>query len=79
MTQQQLLSEYVSLPDEAQHQVADFVTFLRQRYKAAALAATSTEDLQDEPFIGMWRDRADNSDSTAWVREARRSEWGEGS
>ncbi len=79
MTHQQLLSEYVSLPDEAQHQVEDFVAFLRQRYKAVAPAAPHAEDLQDEPFIGMWRDRAEVSDSTAWVREARRSEWSEGS
>jgi hypothetical protein len=80
MTQQQLLEEFASLPTEAQHQVADFVAFLRQMYKVAqpAAPARSTE-LVDEPFVGMWQDRADVSDSTAWVRESRKSEWGEGS
>ncbi|MEM7534592.1 MAG: hypothetical protein AAF639_20595 [Chloroflexota bacterium] len=33
-------------------------------------------NLRDEPFIGMWRDREEMNDSTAWVREMRQSHWG---
>ncbi len=32
-------------------------------------------DLWDEPFIGMWRDREDLSDSSQWVRQVRVQEW----
>ncbi len=32
--------------------------------------------LQEEPFIGMWQDREDLVDSSAWVRQRRRQEWG---
>ena len=31
--------------------------------------------LRDDPAIGMWKDREDMHDSTAWVRALRRSEW----
>ncbi|HEX8320832.1 hypothetical protein [Longimicrobium sp.] len=27
--------------------------------------------IEQEPFIGMWRDREDMSDSTGWVRQVR--------
>ncbi len=80
MTSQQLLDEYANLPVEARHQVEDFVAFLRQRYQTAAPAVTARPlALDEEPFIGMWRDQADASDSSAWVRQMRRAEWGEGS
>lgn len=32
-------------------------------------------DLWDEPFIGMWRDREELSDSSQWVRQVRVQEW----
>jgi hypothetical protein len=80
MTQQQLIDEYTSLPEEAQRQVADFVAFLRHRYKATLSKQQSRgADLEKEPFIGMWRDRQDLEDSTTWVRNTRKAEWGESS
>lgn len=79
MTQQQLMDEYISLPDEAKRQVADFVAFLRQRYTAApSMPQARTADLETEPFIGMWRNRQDLEDSITWVRNTRKAEWGEG-
>lgn len=76
---QQFIDEFTALPDEAQRQVADFVAFLRQRYKAAQPAPPARPaDLENEPFIGIWRDRQDLVDSTAWVRHTRKAEWGEG-
>jgi len=35
---------------------------------------TKRTKLVDEPFIGMWRDREDMQDSSAWVRRVRESE-----
>jgi hypothetical protein len=32
--------------------------------------------LADEPFIGMWQDREDIRDSTRWLRDLRKREWG---
>ncbi len=31
--------------------------------------------LREEPFVGMWRDREDMTDSTEWVRQIRQREW----
>ncbi len=33
-------------------------------------------NLTDEPFVGMWHDREDLADSSAWVRQTRQNEWG---
>ncbi|PSB12573.1 hypothetical protein C7B62_01735 [Pleurocapsa sp. CCALA 161] len=30
---------------------------------------------QDEPFVGMWKDREDMEDSSQWVRQVRQQEW----
>jgi hypothetical protein len=76
MTQQQLLNEFLSLPAEAQRQVIDFIAFLRHRYAVAEPATESPNfDLINDTFIGMWSDRQDLTDSTAWVRGVRENEW----
>jgi hypothetical protein len=31
--------------------------------------------LREEPFIGMWQDREDLADSSAWVRTVRQQHW----
>lgn len=78
MTHQQLLDEYVSLPNEAQRQVDDFVAFLQHKYKAVkSVTQSHSRDLENEPFLGMWRNRRDFEDSSAWVRNNRKAEWGE--
>ena len=68
--------EIESLPPEAQKQVGDFVAFLKVRYSSSRAAKrTAPIALADEPFIGMWRGRADMRDSSAWVKSVRESEW----
>lgn len=68
--------EFVALPPEAQQQVADFIAFLRTRYQEIHSAKKSNQvNLADDPFIGLWRDREDMQDSSAWVRSIREREW----
>jgi hypothetical protein len=31
--------------------------------------------IEQEPFIGMWRERSDMKDSTAFVRHLRTAQW----
>lgn len=77
MTNEEMLREIASLPIEAQRQIEDFIAFLRQRYQPSLLAETAlTSDLKTEGFFGMWRDREDMQDSTAWVRNVREKHWG---
>ena len=76
MTSEEILREIKSLPPEAQRQLEDFVSFLRERYKAGPPKAPPVSDLEAEPFVGMWRNREDMADSSAWVRNVRESHWG---
>lgn len=50
---------------------------LEQKLLIQTLSSTeiSPLNLQDEPFIGMWKDREDMEDSSQWVRQIRQQEW----
>ena len=50
-------------------------TIVRAQKRLLALRSADATELADEPFIGMWRDREDMQDSSAWVRRVRESEW----
>jgi hypothetical protein len=67
-------SNFLSLPAEAQRQVLDYITFLKDRY-APSQPKKAQKSFNKEPFVGMWADREDMSDSTEWVRGARKREW----
>ena len=77
-SEKQILADLAALPPDAQEQVREFIAFLRSRqHSARAKKPTRARvALADEPFIGIWRDREDMKDSSAWVRETRQREWG---
>jgi hypothetical protein len=75
MTNQEILSEFLSLPADAQSQVVSLIAFLKKKYTySEPLYPSLKVDVVDDPFVGMWRDRQDLG-STAWVRNLRESEW----
>ena len=69
-------NDFNSLPEEAKRQVTDLIASLRRRYASTPERAKPSGPLESEPFVGMWQDREDLTDSTAWVRAAREREWG---
>ncbi len=69
MNSKRIWQDIQALPEQAQQQALDFVAFLRTRY--AVQARKDSSALTNEPFIGMWRGRADLRDSRAWVRAQR--------
>jgi len=76
MKEERIWREYTALPPELQKQVADFIAFLRTRYAPSrASKGGRRTKLANEPFIGMWRNRKDLQDTSAWVREIRQREW----
>jgi hypothetical protein len=77
VTDEEILREINSLPPEAQRQLQDFVSFLRERYRSSQPKLAPLPDLESEAFVGMWRDRDEMSDSSAWVRSIRQSHLGE--
>ena len=76
MKKEELLREFLNLPPEGQAQVEDLIEFLRARHGPGSRKVIATMlDLAAEGFVGMWRDREDMQDSSAWVRNAREHEW----
>jgi hypothetical protein len=64
------------LPPEARREVEDFVSFLSLRYaNAAKPSGGKTSSRTAARFVGMWRNREDLRDSSAWVQRTRRQEW----
>jgi hypothetical protein len=77
MEPDKIVNDITSLPPEAQRQVADFIDFLKLRYKTDRKKGKSERlRLADEPFIGIWKDKKELKDSSGWVRKLRKSEWG---
>jgi len=77
MNQEKLLQDITSLPPIAQQELIDFVAFLKLRYSQSMdeVNVKNLLSIEDEPFIGMWQDRSDMIDSSAWVRNLRQNEW----
>ncbi len=78
METDKIFNEIINLPPEAQKQVFDFIAFLRTRYqRSPAKKQPRKADLANESFIGIWKDREEMRDSGTWLRNIRKSEWGE--
>lgn len=76
MRQDNFWTVFNNLPPEAQKQVLDFMSFLETRYKSKSAPKGRRGRIKKEPFVGIWSRRTDIKDSTAWVREMRRHDWG---
>jgi hypothetical protein len=73
MKEEEILREIQSLPLEGQRQVAEFIAHLRLRYqRSPSIEHPESSDLSQDSFIGMWRDREDMQDSSAWYRRSKR-------
>ncbi len=76
MNQEKLLQDVASLPPIAQKEAIDFIAFLKTRYgQYSTKSSNDVSAIESEPFIGMWKDRSDMTDSNAWVRNMREKEW----
>lgn len=76
MNQDKAWQQFTDLPPEQQQEVLDFMAFLQARGRLPTNRKTSRRTrLAAEPFVGLWRNREDLSDSIAWVRKTRQREW----
>ncbi len=76
MDNDNVLNEFNTLPPEAQEQVLDFIAFLRTRYRqTSGKKGKPKGKFAEEGFIGMWSNRNDMLDSSAWVRKIRETDW----
>jgi len=76
MEQKKLLQELATLPPESRRQVERLVQLLKKRHtQSSSRRKAKQSPLRDEKFVGMWKDREDLEDSSAWVRSIRKNEW----
>lgn len=80
MNQETLWQAYDKLPTDAKQIVDELITFLAVRYQSVQVKSrkrlpAKKRVLSEEPFIGMWKDREDMTDSTRWLRSMRENEW----
>lgn len=71
-------AEIDTFPEELQLLLLDFIELLKKRYpslKKDNLNLEITENIDDESFIGIWKDREDMQNSHDWVRKIREQEW----
>lgn len=73
-----------ALSPERQQEVLDFIEFLQLKDQArmsnspidqASQLLAAKSDWTSDPFFGIWRDREDLQDSTAWVKQIRQQHW----
>jgi len=75
MSESTVSKKIKSLPPVAKKQAQDFVDFLYERYVKDETKQSAKNSISESSFFGIWKDREDMQDSTAWVREVRKSQW----
>ncbi|MCC5630606.1 hypothetical protein LC613_22425 [Nostoc sphaeroides CHAB 2801] len=65
----QSLIGVIQLEEEEENPTENYVDYVE------SASQSSDIDLINDSFIGMWSDRQDLADSTAWVRGVRENEW----
>lgn len=71
-------AEIDNIPEEAQLLLLDFIELLKKHYSPLNIDNIDSEIIEnigDESFIGMWKDRDEMKDSSKWVRQIRQQEW----
>lgn len=75
MSESTVSKKIKKLPPEAKQQAQDFVDFLYERYVKNESKKSVKKSIIESSFFGLWKDREDMQDSTAWVRKIRKSQW----
>jgi len=75
MNQEKIIKDLFALPPMAQKEAIEYIASLKLRYEQDA-GTKKLLLIEEEPFVGMWEKRSDLMDSTNWVRELRKNEWG---
>ncbi len=76
MIQEILLKKFESLSNQEKKEVLDFIDFLKnKKSRFKRILKKSVKAIENEEFIGMWKERPEMEDSTAWVRNLRKNDW----
>jgi len=77
MTNEELLKEITSMPEEDKRIIERLIAKIRKRLSASAAQPVEKKtSFRDDPFFGIWKDREDMKDGgAAWVRKIRTEQW----
>ena len=81
MTRDIFWKQFSALPSTSKKLVEELVSALgggvveSASTSQATLTKPRSKKLSSQPFVGMWRDREELTDSTEWVRQQRQQEW----
>ena len=76
MAKKSVLDILDQLPPSARKEAENFLRYLYDQHVTSAPKKTANTSVTESPFVGMWKDREDLQDSTSWVKEQRKSQWG---
>ncbi|MGK7956994.1 MAG: hypothetical protein AB4063_17355 [Crocosphaera sp.] len=62
------------LPESEQERIAKIILNEVEKQELILLSSTSFS-LENQPFVGMWKDRKEMENSSQWVRQLRREQW----
>ncbi|MEA5511225.1 hypothetical protein VB715_15740 [Crocosphaera sp. UHCC 0190] len=68
-----IIAKLEQLPESEQERIA--MILLKEVENPEFKAVYSTFSLENQPFVGMWKDRAEMQNSSDWVRQLRRKQW----
>ena len=79
--QRQIQQDLSGLPEDMLQEVWDFAMFLQEKRKQHGVLRriktkqVNNQSLSAEPFIGIWKNRQEMTDSSEWVKQLRQEEW----
>ena len=79
--QRQIQQDLSGLPEDMLQEVWDFALFLQEKRKQHGVLRriktkqVNNQSLSAEPFIGIWKNRQEMTDSSEWVKQLRQEEW----
>lgn len=72
---EEILDEVGTTNSEVSIEVEGTELHIRSVHSSAPKTESRQFSLKNQPFVGMWSDREQMTDSAAWVRRLRRKQW----
>lgn len=71
---EQAIAIVKKLPESEQERIAQII-LTEVTTKQNDVISLSTFSVENQPFVGMWQERPEMSNSSDWVRQLRQNQW----
>ena len=69
-----VMTKLEQLPEYEQERIAQIILNEVEKQELTVLSSASFS-LENQPFVGMWKERKETQNSSQWVRKLRREQW----